>query len=202
MSWRENAAEVTGSEQKEPLTKGKFNDLKVIKYWGVTQKDHNRHSLSVVSQSRDGFASMYIQLEPDWLQDGVIVLAMGEDAVKQAVDAGEVTTHDITRAHNVINKLVAQKLEAANTPEEARDEAFDTAKRNILTQIKINVGQVWRLQEWAGLPLNEHADLSQLVGTVFAGRVEEFNGKLSVKDVYKPKKDYVAPERETAFQTA
>lgn len=198
-NWRQVATETSGREQKPDLTAGKYKDLKVVKNWGPTQKDANRVSLSVVSEGHEGFANLYLQLNDEWKHDAIIALAMGEEAIKAAQATGDITAREIAQAREYIHNLASEKVANANTPDTEVEAATDKQTSNILTQIKINIGTLWRLQEWGGFPANEHANLDDLVGVKFAGRIEEFGGKLTVKDVYATPKGYVAPERDTSF---
>src|SRR3990167_2733863 len=68
--------------------------------------------------------------------------------------------------------------------------ATQTAYDNLLTQIRINVGSIFRLQDWAGQPLDPQTDWQSLVGTEFAGSIEAglSGGTSDVKSVYSRKR--------------
>jgi hypothetical protein len=138
----------------------------------------------------EGTAFLSVTLHELWLTPEATALAFTEasrnkegviqaDYVTKAIADGDATQDSIDRAAGHFKSLAADKVLAANTPDDQVQDATDTQYKKELTQISIKVGQFLTLQDWAGQPRDLQFDPLKLVGTQFSGKVEtkEFNGK-------------------------
>lgn len=209
-NWRSQAASETGSQPKDQLKVGTYKDLKVLTV-KPSDKFPGSWRLGVVSQSHEGWANLNLRLDQDWLNPALIAMAMGTSGskekgfttnrkyVQQAQQDG-VTATDVLAADKYMEDYATEQADKNNVPAERLDEELDRIKNSLLLQVKINIGTLWRLQEWAGVEVDENMNPEELKGTVFAGSVKERNQFLDVGNVYAVPKDYVAPKPETQFQ--
>ena len=138
----------------------------------------NRNSFLVASTNgTDGTAFLSFNTENWWTTDEAIALAFNLPFDDQAT---------ITKLRNALTAKARERAEDANTPEESMEQATKEIYEGILKQIQINVGTIFRLQDWAGVPRNPRQELNELVGTEFAGSVEPgFSGDTAdVKSVF------------------
>lgn len=169
---------------------GKSNQaaLKVVHYNGskaTKDPDLLRHSFLVAGM--DGVAGtsfLAIQVKDTWLTPEAAALAFNQDP--ESVGANPT---GVAAFHQLLLEQAAARAVANNTPEEQLTTATQTAYDNLLTQIRINVGTIFRLQDWAGVPRNPQVDWQSLVGTEFAGSIEAgISGNTTdVKSVYSRK---------------
>lgn len=189
---------------KVPLAVGKYTDLEIVHDLGAKEtKDKGlyRHSLLVASDSQDGTAFLSIQRKEQWSHPAVVAIAFTtdkQDVIGEAIKSGEVTQQQADEANQWLASEIMAKLEAANTPAEARDEAFAKALENLKTQIRIALGQLFRLQDWkngdeTGAHRDPAGDISSLVGVKFAGTVKEgLNGSVEIGGIAQYKKPAAA----------
>lgn len=185
---------------KVPLPVGKYQDLEIVYDLGAKEtKDKGlfRHSLLVASESEEGTAFLSIQRKEQWSHPAVVALAFTtdkQDVIGEAVKSGEVTQQQADEANQWLASEAMAKVEAANTPDDAKDEAFKKALENLKTQIRIALGQLFRLQDWkngdeTGAHRDPAGDISALVGTKFAGTVKEgLNGSVEIGGIASYKK--------------
>ena len=197
---QQEGARTGGTADRTPLDPGQYGDkskpgLEIVMYIDspkASKKLENgsfRHSLLVaaIAPSREsqkvngnathplgdipaGTAFMKIDLRDEWLHDEPVALAMGEQWVEKAIASG-IPKDNFDRAVAYFRQQATDACLAKNTPEDQLEEAVSKQYENILTQIRINVGQVFRLQDWAGKPWDPQMDLHLLAGTRFAGRI-------------------------------
>lgn len=196
----------SGTREKSALPAGKYTDLQLVSYIqktsGPSKNDAElyRHAFLVASDSADGTAFFDLRVKSFWLHPPVVALAF--NAVEQAIADGEATQEEIDSCTTLLKQVSKAKVIAANTPEETVDEATETAYTNLLTQIRIAIGTIFRLQAWSGQARSLDVDIPALVGTKFSGEVKEGqNGTSELKSVYTAKKTVNAP-REAVTTTA
>jgi len=132
----------------------------------------------------DGTAFLSVTIHSDWQHPACLALAfteatrnkegkLGHDYVADGVAAGEFsqTLADDGRKHFM--KLASDKVLASNTPEDQMQEAIEAQYRKELMQISIKIGQLFTLQDWAGIARNPEADVKALVGSEFSGKIEK-----------------------------
>lgn len=169
-----------------------------------------RHSFLVGSDDQPGTAFLTIPLQDYFLTAEACALAFSKKSKDGGVfqldaeDTAELDAEAVAACQQRISDDAAAKVAAANTPEEAVADATEEAIRNTLMQIQINVGTIFRLQDWAGIPRNPQGDLGALDQTEFEGRVKASNiadgaPEVSVYSVPKGKK--VLPSAATQFAT-
>ena len=117
-----------------------------------------------------GDALLKIDLRPEWLEDEAIALALGEQWVAKLVASG-VPQDNVDRAIAFFRQQATDKLIANNTPSDQLEDKVNETYGNILKQIQINVGTIYRLQDWAGKVWDAKMDMHLLAGTRFAGRI-------------------------------
>ena len=180
--------------ERSALPVGKYGnsgtpELKIVHYNGskpTKTDDLNRHSFLVAGLNGvAGTAFLPIQVKDAWLSPEAVSLAFAIPAA----DLGTTETKVATFRASFLEQAAARAV-ANNTPEEAMEQATQTAYDNLLTQIRINVGTIFRLQDWAGQPRNPQTDWQSLVGTEFAGSVEAglSGGTSDIKSVYSRKR--------------
>jgi hypothetical protein len=167
-----------------------------------------RHNFLVTSDDVKGTAFLKIDIEDYFLTPEACALAFGKKSKDGSVfqldpeDAAELDAEAVAACQQRISEDAANKVAAANTPEEAVVDATEKAIRNTLTQIQINVGTIFRLQDWAGLPRDPQGDLGALDQTVFEGSVKKSNivdGAPEVSVYSLPKGKKVQQSSATAF---
>jgi|SRR5580765_81102 len=132
----------------------------------------------------DGTAFMSITIHDDWKHPAALALAfteatrnkdgkLGADYVAAGVAAGEFTQALADEGKEFYRNIATEKVAKANTPPEKVDEAIEAQYRKELLQISIKIGEIFTLQDWAGLPRNPSADLHELVAAEFSGKVEK-----------------------------
>lgn len=178
-------------KQKKPIPTQHEGLLRIQKYLGTRQKEGSaniQHSFIVVSTNgTDGTAFLKFNLQPWMLTPEAVALAFGKDAEVGYVEEGG-KPEDLTGTAEAIRKNIRTQLAEANTPEEAVETELAEQYKKTLDSIRINVGQIYRLQDAQGAKRDETADLSTLVGTEFPGAIEqrEFGGNTNaeVKSIY------------------
>lgn len=126
----------------------------------------------------EGTAFFSLNLKQEWLNPVAIAFGFSGkevDLVAAGVSRGDFSQEQADAYKADIQKQAVDKVVAANTPAEAMDEAVVKAYESILTQIRINVGTLFRLQDWKGVPRNPDMDLHELVGTEFSGTIRPSN---------------------------
>ena len=180
--------------ERSALPVGKYGnsttpELHIVHYNGVKPTktdDLNRHSFLVAGMNGvAGTAFLAIQVKDAWLNPEAVSLAFGITAAELGTTEMKVATFRASFLEQAAARAVAN-----NTPPEALQQATQTAYDNLLTQIRINVGTILRLQDWAGQPRNPQTDWQSLVGTEFAGSVEAglSGGTSDIKSVYSRKR--------------
>jgi hypothetical protein len=143
----------TSTGERTTLPAGKYTDLELVSYIqktsGPSKADAElyRHAFLVASEGTDGTAFYDLRLKHFWLHPAVVALAF--NAVEKAIADG-VEPAEIESTMALLKETVAKKVTAANTPEEAVEEALAKGYENLLIQIRIAVGTIFRLQEWGG----------------------------------------------------
>lgn len=212
-----------GSGDRSPLPAGKYisnpkpkdkaevqgESLSLLKLLAPkTLKDGaTRHSFLVGSDWVQGTGFLKIDLQDYYLTPEACALAFGKKPKNGSqfhVDPADMA--DLSSAHleaiqNRITDDATSKVIAANTPPEVQADAIETAIHNTLLQIQINVGTIFRLQDWAGIERNPQGDLGLLEQTVFEGAVKASSlpGGAPEISVYSLPKDK-APQKSVATQ--
>lgn len=230
MSFDYNQLNVNGgssSGDRSPLPSGKYIGnpkpkdkdsvqgaaLSIIKLLAPKElKDGaTRHTFLVGSNYVNGTAFLKIDLQDFYLTPEACALAFGKkdknntDPFQLPADTAGLDPTVLEATQNRITEVATEKVIAANTPAEAQHDATETAIHNIMLQIQINVGTIFRLQDWAGLDRNPQGDLSQLEQTQFEGAVKASNllgGAPEVSVFSKPKEKAVVRGANSAFDTA
>jgi hypothetical protein len=194
------------SEPKRP-----YRDLKIVKALTdkVLDSGATRHTLLVGSESVNGTAFLKIDLYPYTLHPAAIALAF--KAEEAAISSGETTAADIDalRAKFQEDGLRKAKLAAGdNDDETALTENALAKTENILTGIRINVGNIINLQKNAKQTVDPASWTPESsVGTVFTGNVKAgLNESSEVGGVYAPSTPKAAttatPTKVTELATA
>lgn len=170
-----------------------------------------RHSFLVGSEDQPGTAFLTIALQDYFLTPEACALAFSKKSKDNTSpfqldpeDTAELNAEAVAACQQRISEDAEAKVSAANTPPEAHTDAVEKAIRNTLTQIQINVGTIFRLQDWAGLPRDPQGDLGALDQTIFEGSVKASNiaGGAPEVSVYSlPKGKKVQPSAATQFST-
>lgn len=123
---------------------------------------------------KEGTAFLTISLK-DWYLNPDVLAFVFEDQRSNGAkpEVGE----------QLVYKHALDAMVAANTPAENAEEETKTRANNIKTQISINVGTIFRLQEWDEVRRNAAASLADLEGLEFTGDVEhkELGGKIGTE---------------------
>lgn len=198
-----------GSGDKSPLPAGKYiskpkkgetvegSSLTVLKLLEPRPLNSGatRYSFLIGSDEVHGTAFLKVDLQDYYLTPEACALAFGkkdpEGPLFQPENVGDLDATILAATQAKIESDASEKVAAANTPDEAVHEAVEKAIRNILLQISINVGTIFRLQDWAGIDRNPQGDLGELEGTVFEGMVKASNlpGGAPEVSVYSKPKD-------------
>jgi hypothetical protein len=131
----------------------------------------------------DGTAFLSVTIHEDWKHPAALALAFTEasrnkegkinhDYVAAGIAAGE---FDAQLAHDgqvYYRKLATDKVIAANTPGDQMEAAVEAQYRKELMQISIKMGELFTLQDWAGIARDPSHDPVALVGAEFSGKVE------------------------------
>ena len=203
------------SGERVALPAGKYGTakqpgLRIVKYLGSKPSRNDAelvdHGYLVAAEEVEGTAFMHIRVKAWWLHDAVAALAFTSDKqnmVLEAVKAGRCTQEEVDTAHKVIGSIARGKVVAANTPPDQVDEANATAEKNLLAQIRIAIGEVFRLQDWKGVPRSLEFDPASFDGVAFSGVVEPgyTAGTSEVKSIYGKSKTATATVV-TAAETA
>jgi hypothetical protein len=149
----------------------------------------------------EGTAFMRLTLDEVWTSPEPIALAFSEasrnkegviqkDFVAQAIAAGQTNEANMQRCRIHFQNIAADKVAAANTPEESVAEAVETQYRKELQQISIKIGQFFTLLDWRGAERDPHYDVHGLVGCEFSGKVEaqKIGTGSEVTSIYSKKK--------------
>jgi hypothetical protein len=139
---------------------GKIPGLKIVKALGAKATKNDglyRHSFLVAStdDAIEGTSFLALNLREEWTLPAAVAIAFGVE--EKAVASGELTEEDIM---DFKDKLLASV--------EGDSEKYD----KLVTQIRINVGTIFRLQDWGGQERNAGADLLSLEGVKFSGKTE------------------------------
>lgn len=143
--------------------------------------DGNGAATAIPGDVPDGTAFLKLNSKEQWKDLRVVALAFGDPAVAALISTNGATQAEIDTVKAYYQKLAADKVAAANTPAEEAEAATTKAYENLLTQVRIAVGEVFRLQDWKGVPRNANFDPQDLVGIEFSGSIEahEYQGKTS-----------------------
>jgi hypothetical protein len=194
---------------------GKALDVTVTDSEGSRKKvpgPVTRHTFLIASDHVKGTAFLKIDVQDYFLTDAACALAFGKKPKDggpfwvDPADAAELDPTVLTATQAMIESEAAEKVANANTPDEAVADSVNETIHKILQQIQINVGTIFRLQDWAGLARDPQGDLGQLEGTEFEGAVKASNlpdgaPEVSVWSVPKVK-PVSAKQKSTDFQTA
>lgn len=171
-----------------------------------------RHSFLIGSDDTHGTAFLKVDVQDYFLTPEACALAFSKKDKDNSdpfqldpIDAAELDANLLVATQNRITDDANAKVIAANTPEEVRNDAVEKAIRNTLLQIQINVGTIFRLQDWAGVPRDPQGDLGALDKTEFEGAVKASSmatGAPEVSVYSKPKDRAVTKSEATAFKTA
>lgn len=109
---------------------------------------------------------------------GPVVVFGSADAVAQlqqmpGPNGANYTKEDITPVVDYLTQKAKEKVVAANTPDDQVESATELQYQNILTQIRIQVHELFKLQDWKGIPRDAKFDPQSLVNTEFGGSVKE-----------------------------
>jgi len=167
--------------------------LKVVKYLSSKPSKNDPelvdHGYLVASDNEDGTAFYHLRVKAWWLHDSVAALAFTsdkQDMVASAIAEGKATQTEVDSAIKILEAIAHGKVIAANTPEDKVDEAVATTYKNLLTQIRIAIGEVFRLQDWKGVPRSLEFDPASFDGVSFSGVVEPgySAGTSEVRSIY------------------
>lgn len=131
----------------------------------------------------EGTAFLSVTIHDDWKHPAALALAFTEasrtkegkinrDFVAAGVAAGEFTQALADQGKDYYMSIAVAKVVAANTPDDQMEAATAAQYRKELTQISIKIGQLFTLQDWAGLPRDPSMEVMTLVGCEFSGKVE------------------------------
>jgi len=154
----------------------------------------------------EGTAFLAITMHADWSHPAALAMAFTEatrnkdgkiqhDYLADAIATGEVDAQVAKDGQAYYHKIATEKVMAANTPPEKIEEAVVTQYRKELMAISIKVGQLFTLQDWAGIERDPGKDPIALVGTEFSGKVEASNlgqEKSEIASIYSRKKEKAA----------
>ena len=150
----------------------------------------------------DGTAFLSLTLGEMWLNAEAAAIAFTEASKNKsgevqanyeqaALDSGDVTADSIRKAKSYFQRLAAEKVADANTPQEQVEEAFQLQYHKELQQVAIKLGQFLTLQDWLGKSRKLNMHPMELVGTQFSGNVETSTvgkGGSQVTAIYSKKK--------------
>jgi hypothetical protein len=150
----------------------------------------------------DGTAFLSVTIHEDWKHPAALAIAFTEasrnkegkinhDYVAEAVAAGEFDAKLAEEGRAYYRKLATEKVIAANTPAELMEAKVEEQYRKELVQISIKIGELFTLQDWAGIVRNPGQDPITLVGSEFSGRIEKSNvgNGSDVTRIYSRKKE-------------
>jgi hypothetical protein len=154
----------------------------------------------------EGTAFLSVTVHSDWSHPAALAMAfteatrnkegkLGHDYLAEAIASGEVDPQLAKDGQAYYRQIATDKVTAANTPPEKMEEAVESQYRKELMAISIKMGQLFTLQDWAGMERDPGRDPVLLVGTEFSGKVETSNlgqGQSEVASIYSRKKDKVA----------
>jgi hypothetical protein len=134
----------------------------------------------------DGTAFLSVTVHEDWAHPAALALAFTEasrnkegviqkDYLTAAIASGEVDAQIAADGQAYYRKLALDKVLNANTPGDQIDAAVEAQYRKELMQISIKMGELFTLQDWAGIPRDPAHDPINLVGAEFSGKVETSN---------------------------
>jgi hypothetical protein len=161
------------SGEKKALPEGTYGSgteagLQVVHYIGARptkDKALNRHSFLVASTNGiEGTAFLAIQLKDEWLDDGTISLAFN--------NPDSATEEERKAAEKRLYLAAVERAKANGADEENIEEAAQDTYKKLLTQIKVSIGQMFRLQDWKGVERDPFAPIAELVGIEFAGTIK------------------------------
>ena len=132
----------------------------------------------------DGTTFLSVNLRNEWLQPALVAVAMGREQVVLASKKVDQAQLDAAQKY-----LLETATETATTFGDPTSEAVDEAVEKLKQKIQIEVGTLYRLQKWAGVPEDEQADLKTLEGTQFSGSIteREYNGRTYTDVKVRPK---------------
>lgn len=198
---RFSAAKTGFSGDNTPLALGTYGTnreagLEIVHFLGSrTTKDPElmQYTYLVVAtdEARLGSSFLKFSIKRGWLEEGALALAFPElqlsiysktaleklldVAIETNADEEAAREHLLAEAETVLRAKAKAKAEANNAPETA-----DDIYKKAIQQININVGHVWRLQDWHGYDRDAlmiwHSP-AQLVGCCFGGKVKESKDK-------------------------
>lgn len=175
-----------------------YPDTKLRFVWYGTKEVKNgqtQHTLMAVAdgmEGPEGQAFFKVNLkDTSFYTDAIVAVALGwaTDLVKE----GNLTAEQVKAAEGELLNEAAKTVIANNVPSERYEEETEKALDNLKSQIRINIGSIFRLQDWGGQERGlKNGAIKDLVGVTFAGKVEqrEFNNQVNseVKSVYAPRK--------------
>lgn len=181
---------VTGGGERITLPTGQYGSkdhagLVILSYIGEKEtknKGEFRHSFLVGGIDQDGTCFWAINLRDRWRDDGPLALAFNMPEI--------VSEEVLKEAEQDLKTEAAQKAIANHTPEDQLAEATEKIYKGIIMQIRINVGSIFRLQDWAGRDRDATIDLGTLVGIRFSGTVEKssIGESTEIKNIISKKK--------------
>ena len=185
------------SGERVALPAGKYGTakeagLRIVKYLGSRASKNDPelvdHSYLVAAEEVEGTAFYHLRVKSWWLHDAVYAVVFTTDKqnmVTEVLKSGT-TEEEIDNAHKVLSTIASGKVIAANTPPDMVDEATTKAIDNLKAQIRIAIGEVFRLQDWKGVPRNLEFDAASFDGISFSGVVEPgfSQGTSEVKSIY------------------
>ena len=171
-------------EIPQPLAEGVYGSkrepaLQLTRYLGAREtKNPGEYQHTFVVNALNGTAgSAFLRFGlPKYATlPGAVALAFNKlDMASEAEQA---------KAKELLMGEAARKVVAANTPDEQQESAIEKMYANILTQIRISVGIIYRLQDWDQAERDANGSLEDLEACQFAGHVNHrtYEGKLSAE---------------------
>ena len=168
--------------------------LKVVQQFNpktdTTGTDLHGYLVAFDNKDKDGTAFLTIKTRPEWLAPEAVALAFGADTATKMLTAGTITGETLAETQKYFIEAAENRAIKNNTPDDQLEKATQDNYDNTMIQIRINVGQIFRLQDWAGTQRSTDFDPAKLVGTRFSASVEPgFKaGSSEVKTVFSKKK--------------
>jgi len=187
-----------GNYTSNPKSKDKAGEsLKIIKALATKEVKGGatRHTFLVGSDDARGTGFLKIDIHPWSLRPETIAMALGKKP-KDAnggfyIDPAVLAQLDAEAVQNTqtqLERIAEEKVTEANTPDENRGEAIQETLHKMLTQVQINVGTIFRLQDWLGVARDPETAFADLDGLYFEGQVKAGLGdSVEVSVFSKPK---------------
>jgi|SRR5215471_126843 len=200
-----------GVYTSNPKSKDKRGEsLKIIKELAVKEVKGGatRHTFLVGSDDERGTGFLKIDLHPWSLRPETIAMALGKKP-KDASGNGhffispevlaQLDAAAVDSTQKELEEIATAKVAEANTPDEQVGEAISATLHKMLVQVQINVGTIFRLQDWAGYARNPEEALLNLEGVYFEGSVKAgLNDSVEIS-VFSKKKDAAPAAKATDF---